>query len=42
MEEVRNFMSSSISAMATVREKWSNVSRKRIPEARRGDSRNVG
>lgn len=42
MLEVRNFMSSSISAMSMDSSKVSKMSRKRIPEGRSGDSRRVG
>jgi len=42
MEEVRNFMSSRISAMSIEREKVAKMSRNLIPEGRRGDSRSVG
>jgi hypothetical protein len=42
IDEVRNFMSSSISATSIVSEKVSKISRKRISEGRSGDSRKVG
>lgn len=42
IDEVRNFMSSRISATSIVRENVPKMLRKRMPEGRSGDSRKVG